>query len=284
VIGIGVPVVKMNGTHNEFAIVDARLVPLDDPVAFARRVCDRERGLGADGLLIALPSATADVRMRIINADGSEAEMCGNGVRCVARYRFERTPGAPKRLALRTQAGLIHAEVVDASAASFAVRVAMGVPELVTLWDEPGIICGLPVFGADVLIGNPHCVVFVQVDPATVDLGAIAAEIESENAFADGVNVEVARLLDNAIDMRVHERGVGETMACGTGACAVALAAISMGKARSPVGVSMRGGDVVVEWAGPESEAFLTGGAEIVFHADVDVPDTVTAAAGAIGT
>lgn len=264
-------VTKCQGTGNDFVLLDrTNGARLDYPQA-AKSLCDRRFGVGADGLLVLAPAtqADADVAMRIFNADGSEAEMCGNGVRCLARYVFERHPGARRRLAVQTRAGAISTEVMDAP--DFAVRVTMGVPEDV-------FVHGIARIGditaqiARVRIGTPHAVAFVDVAPHEVDLAAAAAVIESSSADPAGVNVEVARIQSGVIAMRVLERGVGETWACGTGACAVAAAAIAMGSARSPVRIAMRGGNVVVEWAGAGCQAYLTGSAQIVFDADVDVP------------
>jgi diaminopimelate epimerase len=273
-------ITKCQACGNDFVLLERRGDEPRQLADLARTLCDRHYGIGADGLLVIEPSraADADLDLHIFNADGSEAEMCGNGVRCVARYWFERSPDAPKSLSLRTQGGIVRTEIIDAGP-RFAVRVAMGVPESVSLWDDPATFCGLPVKVADVLIGNPHCVVFVDVDPASVDLAEIASAIAPQSAAGDDVNVEVARVGDGGVDMRVQERGVGETLACGTGACAVALAAITMGTAVSPVGVSMRGGDVVVAWSGPEDQVYLTGSAEIVFSTAIELPDPVKAAA-----
>ena len=277
-------VTKCVGTGNDFVLLDRTAsAPPIDAAAVAKALCDRHLGIGADGLLlIARPDATGcDIAMRIFNSDSSEAEMCGNGVRCVARYLFERRPDHPRRLAVQTVAGTIRTEVLG-DAPSLTVRVGMGVPDEIRIYDKEEV-AGLSADTADVLIGNPHSVAFVDIDPVDVDLPQLAHAAQEEGMFENGVNVEVARILpDGAIAMRVFERGVGETLACGTGACAVALAAMEMGRAASPVRVQMRGGDVTVEWSGPGEEVYLTGAAELVFDTTIDVGDPVTAQPAAV--
>jgi diaminopimelate epimerase len=213
--------------------------------------------------------------MRIVNADGSDAETCGNGIRCVARYLHERRAASPRKLAIETASGIVRTEVV-AGAPAFTVRAAMGAPGNVRVYDDHlDVGGGVAANMVDVSMGNPHSVAFVDTDLDALDLPAMASEISARGKFEHGVNVEVARVLGDAVDMRVFERGVGETLACGTGACAVAVAAIATGRAQSPVRIAMRGGDVVVAWAVPDDKVYLTGGAEIVFDADVDVHDSL---------
>jgi diaminopimelate epimerase len=264
-------ITKCQGTGNDFVLLDDRAKGGRYAyAALATALCDRRFGVGADGLLVLAPASApgADVAMRIFNADGSEAEMCGNGIRCVARYLHERGAGAPRRLGVETSSGIMRTDVV-AGAEGFRVRVEMNVPEKIVVHAEDGSV--------DVVMGNPHCVAFVDTDPDDVDLRSVAARIASAERFSDGVNVEVARASRGSIAMRVYERGVGETSACGTGACAVAAAAIVTGRATTPVRIAMRGGDVDVDWAGPGRPAYLTGGAEIVFDAEVPLPDAIAA-------
>lgn len=270
-----ISVTKCQGTGNDFVLLDRRSgapLPYSD---IAQTLCDRHLGVGADGLLVleAPSSVGADVALRIFNADGSSAEMCGNGVRCVGRYMHDRTPSAPKRLKIETAAGPVRTEIT--SDTPFSVRVDMGVPGEIR---EGGKVRAGGVYGdrVDVSMGNPHSVVFVEVDLMPVDLGMAADAIAGDGTHPDGVNVEIARVFSGGpVAMRVYERGVGETQACGTGACAVAVGAIELGRAESPVRVTMLGGDVTVEWAGEGENAFLTGGAELVFDTTLDVPETV---------
>ncbi|MFN2450043.1 MAG: diaminopimelate epimerase [Candidatus Baltobacteraceae bacterium] len=194
-------------------------------------------------------SQNADARMRIINSDGSEAEMCGNGIRCLARYFFDRAEGANRRI--ETIAGVIETAVV--SAQPFLVRINVG---------PPVFLHGAPLFdNADVLtVGNPHAVVFVE-SAADADLLALGAR-------APHLNVHAVSASAGALDVRHHERGAGLTQACGTGSAAAAIAAIRRGIARSPVTVRVPGGELLVEWDGT-SDAFLTGPAEPVFDATI---------------
>ncbi|HYK52330.1 MAG TPA: diaminopimelate epimerase [Candidatus Eremiobacteraceae bacterium] len=270
-----ISITKCQGTGNDFLLLDRRSgdeLPYSD---IAQTLCDRHLGVGADGLLVLeSPSNTgADVAMRIFNADGSQAEMCGNGVRCVARYVHDRTPTSPRRLKVETGSGPVQTEIVSDS--PFSVRVDMGVPHEIR---QSGKVRAGGVNGdrVDVSMGNPHCVVFVEVDLMPVDLGAAADAVALDGKYPDGVNVEIARVFSGGpVAMRVYERGVGETQACGTGACAVAVGAIELERAQSPVRVTMLGGDVTVEWAGEGENAFLTGGAELVFDTTIDVPENV---------
>jgi diaminopimelate epimerase len=246
-----VAVTKMHGTLNDFVVLDERLDRVDDIVAFARRVCDRRSGVGADGLIVILPSTHADARMRVINADGSEAEMCGNGMRCAVRYLSERGEG--DRFNVETLAGIVRAQVLQRGE-TYRVRLNVGIPRFEEVQ--------LPFRDADfVSLGNPHVVIFVRAIDA-MDVTAIGANMPE-------VNVHLAAVLDrHRLNVVHHERGVGQTHACGTGAVACAAAAIRRGLCDSPVDVHVPGGLLYVEWDGA-GEAFLTGPAVRVFDARV---------------
>jgi diaminopimelate epimerase len=256
-----VPLTKMHGAHNDFVILDRRSAPLRDLSGFARWVCDRHAGVGADGLIALEPSMRADVRMLTINADGTHAEMCGNGVRCAARWLDENGHSGP--IAFETGGGVVRAEVV-AREPEYLVRVAMGRPRL-----RPIALAALEE-GWFVDLGNPHVVGFVG-DVDGVDLLSLAARIQAEPAFPSGTNVHVAASQGRrALRVRHWERGVGLTMACGTGAVACAAVALERGAADSPVEVLVPGGRLVVEWDG-SGDAYLTGPATRVFTTEVDV-------------
>lgn len=246
-----VAVSKMHGTLNDFVILDQRTQQVDDLVAFARYVCDRRGGIGADGLIVLLPSDRADARMRIINADGGEAEMCGNGMRCAVRYLSERGEG--ENFDIETLAGIIGAQVLEKGDV-YRVRLKLGVPRFE---DRT-----LPLFDAAfVWVGNPHVVIFER-SLDDIDLVAVGRHMSD-------VNVHAAVVADRQrLDVRHHERGVGLTNACGTGAVACAAAAIARGLADSPVDVHVPGGVLQVEWDGG-GEAFLTGPAVRVFDAQL---------------
>jgi len=253
-------VTKMHGAQNDFVLLDARTAAPSDLAAFARWACDRRAGIGADGLLVLEASPNGDVRMRTINADGSEAEMCGNGVRCAARWLDE--AGAGERMAFETAAGTIHTEVIT-RAPEYQVRVAMGTPRI-TSFVVPGFS-----EACFVDLGNPHVVVFSE-DTGAVDLEALAERLQRDPRLPDGANVHVVTVEDSgALRVRHWERGVGLTMACGTGAVACAAVAIAQRNVISPVTVEVPGGRLTVEWDGC-GDAFLSGPAIRVFDAEVE--------------
>lgn len=256
-----IAVTKMHGARNDFVILDRRRMKSGDFRAFARWVCDRHSGIGADGVIAIESSGLADARMRIINADGSEAEMCGNGIRCAARWLDEQQPGGNRTF--ETDAGLIATQIVTRGR-EYAVRVAMGRPIIDEIF--------LPSLGSAsfVELGNPH-VVFFRRAVAELDLEIVGAQLQKDPEFPNGTNVHVAaRNDDGALSVRHWERGVGLTMACGTGAVACAAVAVKTGIAPSPVELLVPGGRLVVEWGG-NGTAYLTGPAVRVFDTEVDV-------------
>jgi diaminopimelate epimerase len=244
-----VAVTKMHGTFNDFIILDQRPPAVADLNVFARVVCDRRGGIGADGLIVIEASDRADVRMRIINADGSEAEMCGNGARCAARFLADRGEGTHFRF--DTLAGIVVADILD----NGQVRLNVGTPRL----EERA----LPFADAQfVSMGNPHVVIFAR----SLD----DVDLESVGDANPDINVHVATVLDRSrMRVRHYERGVGMTYSCGTGAVSCAAAAIRRGLVESPVDVNVPGGHVVVEWDG-EHEAYLTGPAVRVFDTQLE--------------
>lgn len=261
-----VPVTKMHGTQNDFVLIDERTARLADYPQMARIICDRHTGVGADGLLVILTSLSADVQMRIWNADGGEAEMCGNGVRCVARFLHE--AGSRDELGIQTAAGTIDTQIISA-VPDYTVRVRVGVPKFERRENAADNV-------AFVVVGNPHLVIFVSgLDDVDLD-----AEGTRYNALIPGgTNVHVAtKAGPSRMLVRHWERGVGRTMACGTGAVAVAAAAIQRGDVKSPVEVNVPGGRLIVEWDGT-GDAYLTGPAVRVFDADFKIPKTLLAAA-----
>ena len=246
-----VPVVKLHGTHNAFVLVDGRSTPIADPIEFARRACSVDTGLGVDGLLLLLPAASADVRVRIINADGSEAEMCGNGIRCVARYLDEHDGRAT--LAIETLAGPIDTVVVSREP-EFLVAVELNVPRIGPAHE----VAGFRAFPVDV--GNPHVVIFLA-DLDAVDLAVMGPRIERDPRYPHGTNVHFAQQTGPAsLAVRHWERGAGATQACGTGAVACAAAAIATRGMTSPVELAVPGGVLSVAWE-PPKRAVLTGNA-----------------------
>jgi diaminopimelate epimerase len=249
---------KYHGARNDFIIVDAREHPVDDVAGFARHWCDRHIGIGADGVLIVGKSKRANVSMRVINADGSEAEMCGNGVRCVARYLDEKGEGG--RFAIDTIGGIVHTEVI-ARGDVYRIRVDVGQPQMISVNEtEPQ--------SAIVEVGNRH-LVFFREEIDRFDLWAIGEALQDEPAYPGGINVHLVEVEGPAtLRVRHYERGVGLTMACGTGSVASAVASIERGDVKSPVLVRVPGGELTIEWIDGAS-AFMTGPAVHVFDTQI---------------
>jgi diaminopimelate epimerase len=257
---------KCQAAGNDFVLFDERAHAALPYPRLAQALCDRRFGIGADGLLVVSEpdGRDADVRMRIFNADGSEAEMSGNGIRCVWRY-IARERGDAQPLRIATGSGIKHVEADGREGA----RVDMGVPRIDSQ-DRTLDFDGRQLSFASVSMGNPHAVAFVERPLETIALEKLADGI-ARAVNAMGINVEIVRPNAGRLDMRVHERGVGETWACGTGACAAAAVAIASGRARSPVGVVTKGGEVTVAWAAGESPVYLSGAAHLVFDTHVEV-------------
>ncbi len=257
---------KMHGLGNDFVIIDARLEPVTMSAARAVAIADRKTGIGCDQLILIEPSGAADVRMRIFNADGSEVEACGNAARAVGLLLGGAT-------LIETSGGTI-----SATALSGGATVDMGVPRF--NWDAiplsfPMDSAHMPVgWGelsnpAAVNVGNPHVIFFVE-DCDAVSLETLGPEIEHDPLFPERVNVNVATILaPSHVKLRVWERGVGLTRACGTGACATAVAAIRSGRVASPVKVSLPGGDLEIMWQ-PDGSVHMTGPASQVFTGETD--------------
>jgi diaminopimelate epimerase len=275
-----IPFVKMHGTGNDFVVIDAMKNRRAVTAPLARRLSDRRFGAGADQVLVLEPSRKADFRMRILNADGSEVEMCGNGIRCVARYARDAGYVKKDEMCVETLAGLMRPKLIGRE-----VRVDMGPPILdaariparargrvleqplssLKIVDRPSAVENLSF--TCVSMGNPHAVVF------TKDLSAIPVEewgprIETHPFFPKRVNVEFVQVGSPATArVRVWERGAGLTMACGTGACAVLVAGVLTGRLRRSAALSLPGGTLHVEWA-PEGRVYLTGPAEYVYRGE----------------
>jgi diaminopimelate epimerase len=271
---------KLHGTANDFVYVDARRGLPGDPVALATRLCDRHRGIGADGLILLLPSETADCRMRIYNSDGSTAEMCGNGIRGFAKFVLDGGLVGGNPLRVETDAGVktLSAELDGGRVRRVAVD--MGTPE----WsgrkipvDADGEIVERPLQVAGrtwsvicLSMGNPHCVVFVD-DVASLAVPEIGPRFEHHPFFPKRVNTEFIRVASpTRLEMRVWERGAGETMACGTGACAAALAAARTGRAERRCTVALPGGELEIEWRA-DDHVVMTGDAVEVFRGRIEV-------------
>jgi len=272
--------VKMHGLGNDFVLMNFIMAEPDiDWPLLAQRICDRRLGVGADGLVLILPSDYADLQMRIFNPDGSEAEMCGNAIRCVSRYLYERTMILNSEMTIETKAGIKKTQLLfseENGLEQILVRVDMGIPVLeaaqipVHSQATPVVNEGLELetsqlqFSA-VSMGNPHCVVFVPT-LESVDFYRLGPEIEVHPRFPKKTNVEFVQVISpRELKVRVWERGAGETLACGTGACAVAVAAVLNGLAERAVAVDLPGGRLEIEWA-EDGRVFMTGPAQYVFE------------------
>jgi len=251
-----VPFIKASACGNDFLIVDGVHAP-EDLYQFSKHMCDRHNGVGADGVEWLFPASDADIRARLINADGSEAEISGNGTRCVAASLVSR--GKAGQLAIRTGAGIKHCELLARNENTFQFEMDMGEPQV---GDDFSIKLAFgQAHGTPVSMGNPHFVVFVK--DFSPSWQAEGAEIGRHHDFKHGINVEFVRVKSqNDIEVRFYERGVGETQSSGTGSCASAVASIASGRANSPVNVHAAGGAQVVRWSG--DRVFLRGPAQIV--------------------
>ena len=254
---------KMHGLGNDFVIVDARDQPFDVTQALARAIADRRTGVGCDQLIVLEPSDSAELKMRIWNSDGGEVESCGNATRCVIQLTGAKT--------IESAGGLLKGEVLGAD-----VEVSLGEPRFG--WDQiplayPMDTAALPMAwdGLEqpmaLNVGNPHLVFFVP-DARDVPLHDLGPRIENDPAFPERINVNVATYVHDRLKLRTFERGAGETLACGTGACASAVAAIASKRAQSPVRVDMTGGALTVEWA-PGEPVRMRGAATHVFEGEL---------------
>ncbi len=268
---------KMHGAGNDYVYVDCfrERFPAD-PAELARRIADRHTGVGGDGLILICPSDRADARMRMYNADGSESEMCGNGIRCVAKFLYDQGIAAKERLAIETGAGILTLDLEIRSGRAERVKVDMGEPVLEaaripTLLSTPRAIAvpleiGDRTFEATcVSMGNPHCVLFVPEATDELVLG-YGPRIERDPRFPARVNVEFVEVRSRAeLVQRAWERGSGETLACGTGASAVCVAGVLTGRSERQVTIRLRGGDLDLAWDEAGGHVFMTGPAVEVF-------------------
>ena len=272
--------VKMQGIGNDYVYVDCIRQPLPSDIAsLATKISDRNFGVGGDGLILICPSDKADARMRMFNNDGSESEMCGNGVRCVAKFVYDHGIAKKTSLAIETGRGVLKLELETAGGKCHQVRVDMGEPILIaeniptTLLGTPPQEVSLVIDGVElkvtcVSMGNPHCITFVNEITNDMVLG-IGPKVEKHPAFPRRTNVEFVRV-DNLgeITMRVWERGSGETLACGTGACAVAVAGVLTGRTNRSIIAHLRGGDLRLDWSKTDNHVFMTGPAVEVFQGE----------------
>ena len=270
---------KMHGCGNDYVYVDCTKDMLKNPSAAAQTVSDRHFGVGGDGLILICPSETADFRMAMYNADGSEGAMCGNGIRCVAKYVYDKGLTDKTRITVETKAGIKTLDLTVEEGKVSLVRVDMGLPncnsEAIPVVGLGDFVVGrsVNVAGRDwtmtcVSMGNPHAVVWVD-SMNDLPLEELGPQFEHHPMFPDRVNTEFVQILnDHEINMRVWERGSGETLACGTGACASVAATYLNRRTGSNVLVHLRGGDLMIE-IGDDGHIYMTGPATTVFEGEI---------------
>ena len=264
--------IKMHGLGNDYVYVDcfdpvtADIIAHTELSSLAQQLSDRHFGIGSDGLVLILPSDEADARMRIFNADGSEAQMCGNAIRCVGKYLYESGICRRTQICIQTPAGLRTLRLHTTEGKVDSAEVNMGKAEV--MFDEL-MINYRPVAFVSVNMGNPHIVLFPQTHVATMSLTPLGPTLERHPHFPEGTNVEFVSVRNSKeIDMRVWERGSGETMACGTGACAAAVAAAVLSKTDNSVTVHLRGGDLHIHYDPETREVTMTGPATEAFRGE----------------
>lgn len=272
---------KMHGCGNDYVYVNLFEEKINDVAAFSIKVSDRHFGIGSDGVITIGPSDVADFRMRIYNADGSEAEMCGNGIRCVAKYVYDHHLTDKTQVSVETGAGVKYLQLTVEDGRVSQVRVDMGEPILEPVdipviaegnrvVNEPIEVCGQTWHMTCVSMGNPHAVVFVE-NVKNFDLEKYGPHFENHERFPKRTNTEFVEVISrNEANMRVWERGSAETWACGTGTCATAMACILNGKTDNKVLVHLRGGDLTIEYDEKTNHIFMTGPATEVFSGEIE--------------
>lgn len=273
---------KMHGCGNDYIYVNCLEEKVPNPVEAAKKLSDRHFGIGSDGLILIHPSDKADFRMEMYNADGSESAMCGNGVRCIAKYVYDYGLTDKTKVELETKAGIKYLDLKVENGKVSMVTVDMGEPILVpreipVASDKERVIAEpITVGGTDyeftaVSMGNPHAVVFVE-DTESIDIEEIGPKFEFHEMFPERVNTEFIQIVDKKrINMRVWERGTGETLACGTGACASVVACVLNGLTDNEVFVHLLGGDLLVKYDQKQNKVFMTGPAVTVFDGEVEI-------------
>ena len=275
---------KMQGLGNDYVYVNCFEEKIENPPAVARYVSDRHFGIGSDGLIMINPSEVADFEMEMYNADGSRGEMCGNGIRCVAKYVYDYGLTDKTQISVETLGGIKYLDLTVEDRKVVLVKVDMGKPELKSdlipiisenekVIDEPIEVDGQVYHMTGVSMGNPHTVIYVD-DVKNLDLEKIGPKFENHERFPKRINTEFVHCIDrNTVEMRVWERGSGETLACGTGACAVAVASILNNLTDTRVTVKLLGGDLQIEWDREEDRVFMTGPATVVFDGVIDITE-----------
>ena len=275
---------KMQGLGNDYVYVNCLDQTVEHPSSLAKMVSDRHFGIGSDGLILIRPSVCADFFMEMFNADGTRSEMCGNGIRCVGKYVFDHGLTDKTEITVNTLAGIKRLSLHVEEGKVWSVTVDMGEPQLEAelipvrashspVVTEPIEVAGKRFEMTCVSMGNPHAVMFVD-DTARVPIEQIGPAFESHPQFPKRVNAEFIQVMNRSeVNMRVWERGTGETLACGTGACASTVACILNGLTDDEITLHLLGGDLRVKWDRATNHVSMTGPAETVFEGDIDVSD-----------
>lgn len=260
---------KMQGLGNDYIYVNTMVESVENPSKLAQELSDRHFGIGADGLILIGMSGKADVKMLMYNADGSAGMMCGNGIRCVAKYVYDKCIVRKKNISIETFSGTKETEIINENGGKTFVKVNMGQPEVRERNKEINI--GKEKYASDYIsMGNPHAVLYMK-DIEKIKLKEIGSEIECSPVFQERVNVEFAHVIDrNTIKMRVWERGSGETFACGTGACAAAVSAVLNNLTEREVTIKLLGGDLLIQWSKNDGNVYMTGPAVTVFEGEIN--------------
>lgn len=273
---------KMEGIGNDYVYVNCFKEQIENPAELARKVSDRHFGIGSDGLIMVNPSKVADCEMEMYNADGSRSEMCGNGIRCVGKFAYDYGIVDKTSISVETLAGIKYLDLHVEDGKVTSVRVDMGEPILAPadipilaegerVIDEAILVDGKEYRMTGVSMGNPHDVVYIE-DVKGLEIEKIGPKFECHERFPKRINTEFVRVLDEeTVEMRVWERGSGETMACGTGACAVAVSSILNGYTKRAVTVKLLGGDLFIEWDEKTNHVYMTGPANIVFEGEINL-------------
>jgi diaminopimelate epimerase len=271
---------KMHGAGNDYIYIDAQKEKIQNPSVLAVKLSDRHFGIGGDGLVLIHPSEKADFRMQMFNSDGSEAEMCGNAIRCVAKFAYDKKLTSKKTIAIETLSGIKNIDLIfDEAGKVTGATVDMGAPvfepKLIPVNMDGDRIVNRPleVDGKTynitcVSMGNPHCAVFLD-EIQSLDLNTLGPKFENHKVFPKRINAEFIKIIDrDNIELRVYERGAGETLACGTGACAAVVASYINGYTNNEVNVSLKGGLLKIKY---DNAVIMTGNAVTVFEGEMDV-------------
>jgi diaminopimelate epimerase len=273
---------KMQGIGNDYVYINCFKEEVHNPGEVAKFVSDRHYGIGSDGLILIKPSKVADFQMDMYNADGSRGSMCGNGIRCVGKYVYDYGLTDKTQVSVETPSGIKYLDMTLEEGKVCMVKVDMGSPILTAceipmifnkekVINEPLEVDKMVYHITGVSMGNPHVVVYME-NLKELKIESIGPEFEHHAAFPDRVNTEFVHVLDDrTVEMRVWERGSGETYACGTGACAVAVASILNGYTKNEVTVKLLGGDLFIQWDRQENKIYMTGPATVVFEGEIQI-------------